>query len=196
MKNNDNKPKCKADNKYLYPTRPDHMRPDKVKLEPVSREIHHAVCLEIEYFRKRMQKEGRCYCPRRMVWVCDGDCGLCEYSTAGNLISLDECVNGNSEEITLADVLPDEAPDISDIIANAEMLDALHEELARLTDDERAICDAKGQGFSDRETARVLGITWDKFRWDWKKIKKRLYRSLKPYIYPSKAPFKKFYTPK
>ncbi len=83
---------------------------------------------------------------------------------------------------TVADAVPDAASSIEEIIEDMDVLDALHDELLRLDPEGRAICKVKGQGLSEREAARVLGMNDSTFRRHWLKIRALLYRRLKDYL--------------
>lgn len=64
-------------------------------------EVYYAYQRPIDAHRKRIQYHGRCFCPKNEIWKCDGDCGLCRHSRAGDMASLDEKV-GREGGIPLA----------------------------------------------------------------------------------------------
>lgn len=51
---------------------------------PVAEEVYRIYYRDIWAARKRAQSHGQCCCPKNKAWVCDGDCGLCEYRTTGD----------------------------------------------------------------------------------------------------------------
>lgn len=59
--------------KRFYPIR-NAENPEKVSLVSISEETYRAIYPEIERTRKRMQRHGRCTCPKSMLWKCDIDC--------------------------------------------------------------------------------------------------------------------------
>ena len=62
--------------------------PHHVELMPVSEEVYAEITRETSRIRNRKQYHGQCACPRKYLWKCDGDCSLCEYSAAGDNLSL------------------------------------------------------------------------------------------------------------
>ncbi len=164
---------------YFYPVRSAE-NPNHVHLEPISEAVYRAVYPEIWRTQKHMRKLGRCVCPKHKLWACDGDCGLCAYVAAGNHIPLEASAADTNSSV--ADAVPDVAASIEEIIEDMAVLDALHDELLRLDPEGRAICKAKGQGLSEREAARALGMNDTTFRRHWLKIRAMLYRRLKDYI--------------
>ena len=59
------------------------------------------------------QDHGRCMCPYRFIWRCDGDCLDCEYHAAGDITSLDQPLSdGNG---TLGDYMPDRSKSMEEI---------------------------------------------------------------------------------
>ena len=80
MKNNENDSKQKTYFIFIRSTG------EKV---PVSKEQHDAFYKEADRIRHKEQDHGRCMCPYRYAWKCDGDCIGCEYHAAGDTLSLD-----------------------------------------------------------------------------------------------------------
>lgn len=123
---------------------------------PVEEEIY------LEYYRpvwraqKAARKVGQCICPKAMIWVCDADCAMCEYQTAGNSVSLDAPLkNVEGDEITLGDTIADPDADFTDILADRLLIDRLLDELAEDSEDKR-ICELIMEGSSKTEMAATL----------------------------------------
>ena len=57
---------------------------------PVTKEQHDSFYKEADRIRHKEQDHGRCMCPYRFIWKCDGDCIGCEYHAAGDITSLDQ----------------------------------------------------------------------------------------------------------
>ena len=55
----------------------------------VTEEQYYAYYRDIWATRKRAQAHGRCMCPKTKIWMCDGDCLVCEFRAAGDTLSLD-----------------------------------------------------------------------------------------------------------
>ena len=83
MANLDNQSK-----KRYYPLR-DSENPYKVSLVEITEAQYRALYPEIWATQKREQYHHRCMCPKKYIWKCDGNCDLCEYHTAGDMLSLD-----------------------------------------------------------------------------------------------------------
>lgn len=65
---------------------------------PVTKEQHDSFYKEADRIRHKEQDHGRCMCPYRFIWRCDGDCLDCEYHAAGDITSLDQPLSdGNAE---------------------------------------------------------------------------------------------------
>lgn len=72
---------------------------------PVTKAQHDSFYKEADRIRHKEQDHGRCMCPYRFIWKCDGDCIGCEYHAAGDTSSLDQPLpDGNG---TLGDYIPD-----------------------------------------------------------------------------------------
>lgn len=57
---------------------------------------------EADRIRHKEQDHGRCMCPYRFIWKCDGDCIGCEYHAGGDITSLDQPLpDGNGRQIII-----------------------------------------------------------------------------------------------
>ena len=78
---------------------------------PVTKEQHDSFYREASRIRDKEQNHGRCMCPYRFIWKCDGDCVGCEYHAAGDTLSLDvPNPDGNG---SMYDYIPDESPSMA-----------------------------------------------------------------------------------
>jgi hypothetical protein len=83
---------------------------------PVTKEQHDSFYREASRIRDKEQNHGRCMCPYRFIWKCDGDCVGCEYHAAGDTLSLDvPNPDGNG---SMYDYIPDESPSMEEVIAD------------------------------------------------------------------------------
>ncbi len=83
---------------------------------PVTKEQHDSFYKESDRIRHKEQDHGRCMCPYRFIWKCDGDCIGCEYHAAGDITSLDQPLpDGNG---TLGDYIPDRSKPMEEVIAD------------------------------------------------------------------------------
>lgn len=53
----------------------------------VTKEQHDSFYKEADRIRHKEQDRGRCMCPYRFIWKCDGECLDCEYHAAGDMLS-------------------------------------------------------------------------------------------------------------
>ena len=134
---------------------------------PVTEEVY------LEYYRliwrlqKEAQKNGQCMRPKSKLWLCDGDCALCEYRAAGNTISLDALIkNADGEEFSLADTIADPTAAFADVIVDRLLLEKLLDELAEQDPEGKRICELIMEGSSKTEIAdtlqREFGGNWYK----------------------------------
>ena len=124
---------------------------------PVTKEQHDSFYREASRIRDKEQNHGRCMCPYRFIWKCDGDCIGCEYHAAGDITSLDQPLPDG--EGTLGDYIPDDSPSIEDVVADRQLLAQLIEKLRQLDPEADTIIQLwkdHPEGISDRKIAEVL----------------------------------------
>lgn len=149
----------------------------------VTEEQYYAYYRDIWATRKRAQAHGRCMCPKSKIWMCDGDCLVCEFRAAGDTLSLDYTVEddeGNRK--CWADDLQDDSQTIRSIIEERELQTALHRKLRELDPEGRRICELIMQGCSEREAAAIMHMPRSTFKRHWDKIKRELAVYLKMYL--------------
>lgn len=163
----------------FYPLR-DPDDPARTTLVPVSEDFHQTIGTEISRIRKREQRAGRCFCPKRLLWTCDAACDVCPYHNEGGDLSLDEEV---SEEggVTLGDFIPGTSPDTDTLLMDAELLCALCNEVDRLDPDGQEICRAVSAGLSDRSAAKETGMPRNTYTYRKGKALDRLRQKLEEY---------------
>ena len=122
---------------------------------PVTKEQHDAFYKEASRIRDKEQNHGRCVCPYRYIWKCDGDCIDCEYHRAGDTLSLDVPTEDGSND--LYNTVSDTAPTMEDVIADRILLEQLFSKLRELDPDADRIIELLGDGLSDRKIAEALG---------------------------------------
>lgn len=124
---------------------------------PVTKAQHDSFYKEADRIRHKEQDHGRCMCPYRFIWKCDGDCLDCEYHAAGDTTSLDQPLpEGNG---TLGDCIPDGIPSIENIIADRDLLKRLIARFRELDPDADRIIQMRldNPKISDRKIAKALG---------------------------------------
>lgn len=131
---------------------------------PVTKEQYHTYYRDIWATRKRAQSHGQCMCPKSKTWLCDGDCLVCEFRSAGDNLSLDyEIHDGEGNQKSWLDDLVDESPDAQSIMEDRELLEALYQKLEELDPDGQRICRLIMAGKSERDIASELGIPRNTF---------------------------------
>lgn len=134
---------------------------------PVTEEVYLEYYRPIWRLQKEAQKNGQCMCPKSKLWLCDGDCAMCEYHAAGNTTSLDAPIeNGDGEEFSLVDTLEDPNAAFADVIVDRLLLEKLLDELAEQDPEGKRICELIMEGSSKAGIAdtlqREFGGNWYK----------------------------------
>ena len=168
MANNDNKGK-----RYYYPLC-DASNPYKVTLVEISEAQYRALYPEIWATQKREQYHHRCMCPKKYIWKCDGNCDLCEYHAAGDMLSLD--VPTEDGNVNMYDAIPDRESTMEDVISDAILLKELIGRFRKLDPDADLIIEMFKEEFSDRKIAERLGRKQRTFADQMKRIRKELHK--------------------
>ena len=138
----------------------------------VTKEQHNSFYKEADRIRQKEQDHGRCMCPYRFIWKCDGDCLDCEYHAAGDISSLDQPLSdGNG---TLGDYIPDRSKPMEKVIADRMLLEQLIARFRELDPDADRIIELLGDELSDRKIAEQLGRKQRTFADQMKKIRTEL----------------------
>lgn len=140
----------------------------------VTKEQHDSFYKEADRIRHKEQDHGRCMCPYRFIWKCDGDCIGCEYHAAGDITSLDQPLPDDNG--TLGDYIPDRSKPIEEVIADRMLLEQLFARLRELDPDADTIiqCWLDDYRISDRAIAEKLGRPQRTFADQMKKIRTEL----------------------
>ena len=141
---------------------------------PVTKEQHDSFYMEADRIRHKEQDHGRCMCPYRFIWRCDGDCLDCEYHATGDITSLDQPLSdGNG---TLCDYMPNRSKSMEEIISDRMLLEQLFARLRELDPDADIIiqCWLDDYKISDRAIAEKLGRPQRTFADQMKKIRTEL----------------------
>lgn len=136
--------------------------------------------------QSQMRKTGQCVCPSSLLWTCSGICQDCQYRRAGNTLSLDVQLpsnDGENKHLTLLEtVADDQSPTPDEILIHNDLMLALQQVLASLSEDERQICILMSQK-SERQAAQQLGMPRSTFKRKWMKIRTKLQLILKEYYF-------------
>ena len=111
-------------------------------------------------------------CTKKYLWKCDGNCDLCEYHAAGDMLSLDvPTEDGNAN---MYDTIPDTASTMEDVLSDAMLLEQLIARFRELDPDADRIIELLGDELSDRKIAEQLGRKQRTFADQMKKIRTEL----------------------
>lgn len=117
---------------------------------PVNKEEFDAYYHDINIYRIRQQRHGRCVCPASKRLTCDMDCLTCPFHRMGDTRSLDYTeTDDEGNETAWVDEIPDDSPLLEDIIIEASEMKALYGEIA-----DRLI--------ADEVPTRMPGASWAK----------------------------------
>ena len=84
---------------------------------PVNKEEFDAYYHDINIYRIRQQRHGRCVCPASKRLTCDMDCLTCPFHRMGDMRSLDYTeTDDEGNETAWVDEIPDDSPLLEDII--------------------------------------------------------------------------------
>ena len=148
----------------------------------VSEDVYRAYYQPIWRVRYYARKNDECRCPKHSLWKCDGICPGCQFYTSRKTISLDDPLEGGSVEgLTLGAVPANKEVPLSSMIERFELIEALHKELARLSPEDRLICELIAASYSERQASQVMGMSRSAFKRRWAKIKVQLSDKLKDY---------------
>ena len=132
--------------------------------------------------RKRMQYQGRCWCPKGKWWLCDAHCLDCEFYIS-QTNSLDEPIfndDGSSNGILL-DHIADTKAIAEKIISDRNLLQYLFAKLRELdseADKLIAIWSKHPDGISDRKVAKLLGRPQRTFAEEMKRFREKYHHLL------------------
>ena len=94
---------------------------------PVNKEEFDAYYHDINIYRIRQQRHGRCVCPASKRLTCDMDCLTCPFHRMGDTRSLDYTeTDDEGNETAWVDEIPDDSPLLEDIIIEASEMKALY----------------------------------------------------------------------
>lgn len=111
------------------------------------------------------------------------DCLTCPYAKAGDQLSLDNTANdGDGNEKSWLDYVPNESAAIAEILEDVELLHALYANLNELNLEGRLICQLIMQGKSERDCSKEMGLSRNTFVYRRAKLLQKLRSELKDYI--------------
>lgn len=116
----------------------------------VTEEVYKAYYQELWRQRKEMQKLGKCVCPMAKLWMCDGDCLSCRFSSDGSMTQIDDDgqITGRALDANF------ETPE--DICGNMDELDFARRLLSEMDPDGEQIFNLLLEGIPVSKIARAL----------------------------------------
>ena len=161
MQKNDNQP-------YIY------IRSTRERI-PVTQQEFNDYYRDINAFRKKQQRHGRCVCPERKRLDCDMDCVTCPFQRAGDCLSLDyTTVDDEGNEQAWGDTLTGDSSLMDEIIADSQQLEQLFIRLKELMPEAIQIGELRLDGHTDVDIAKRIGIRNTTFRSRLERVKKVL----------------------
>ncbi|MEE5994073.1 MAG: hypothetical protein V3G42_12660 [Oscillospiraceae bacterium] len=100
--------------------------------------------------RKRLQQEGKCFCPKKMIWKCDCDCINCSFSCKPET---DEIYDGDLDK---TENTP--AEDATESQISMMALKQLIKKISVVYPDAETIIWMRYMGYSDREIQKIIHI--------------------------------------
>ena len=126
---------------------------------PVSKEEFDAYYHDINIYRIRQQRHGRCVCPASKRLTCDMDCLTCTFHRMGDMRSLDYTETDNEgNETAWVDEIPDDSLLLEDIIIEASEMKALYARLTELMPEAIKIGEMRLEGLSEDAIGELIGI--------------------------------------
>lgn len=135
----------------------------------VTEEAYKAYYTELWRQRKELQKLGKCVCPQAKLWMCDGDCLSCRFSSDGLMSQADDD-DGQITSNAVGAAL--ETPE--DVFGNMEQLDYARRLLSEMDPDGEQIFDLLLEGIPNSGIARVLNRPQSSFVYQLKKYRAEL----------------------
>ena len=149
---------------YIY------LRSTKEKV-PCTKQEFHDFYRDIDSYRRKQQRHGRCVCPISKRLECDMDCFTCPFRRDGDFISLDNAIDDDGEIKTHLDNLADNSPLIEDIITENEDFKDLLVRLNELMPQAVDIGMLRQNGVSNTAISSHIGIPRKTFTDRIKKVK-------------------------
>lgn len=142
---------------------------------PCTEQEFHDYYRDIDTFRKKQQRHGRCVCPEAKRLDCDMDCATCPFHRGGDKVSLDYTTTvDDGEEITWVNSLEDPSPLIEDIVVEGQAISQLFARLSELMPEALEIGCLRLQGLTERQIEEQIGVGRKTYAYRLKKVKELL----------------------
>ena len=139
---------------------------------PVTREEFCNYYRDINAYRQKQQRHGRCVCPKSRWLMCDMDCHSCAFRRKGDELSLNYQIYDNEDETReLIYDLCDSSPLIDDLIADTYEMSELLKRLTELMPEAIQIGELRQDGLSEDAIAKKIGIGRKTYAYRLKKLR-------------------------
>ena len=139
---------------------------------PVSKEEFDDYYHDINIYRIRQQRHGRCVCPASKRLTCDMDCLTCPFHRAGDTRSLDYTdTDAEGNETAWVDEIQDNSLLIEEIIADVSEMRALYSRLTELMPEAITIGELRLDGLSEDAIGETIGVGRKTYAYRLKKVK-------------------------
>lgn len=131
---------------------------------------------DIDTFRKKQQRHGKCVCPASKRLSCDMDCNTCPFRRAGDSLSLNYTVKDDegNEHPWLDDLTGDENL-LEEIVSDGIELQRIFARIQELMPEAIEVGKYRLDGLSDVRIAELIGIKNTTTRSRLEKLKKTIF---------------------
>ena len=141
---------------------------------PVTEEMFKEYFRDVDLYRRKQQRHGRCVCQKTKTLSCDMDCWTCPYSREGDTCSLDAETENNSGVKERLDDLADEGPLMEDAVCDRDELIRLLDRIDELMPEARTIGKLREEGFTEDEIGERIGTGRKTYAYRLKQLKETL----------------------
>ena len=130
---------------------------------------------DINAYRRKEQRHGRCVCPSSKRLSCDIDCGHCPYVRDGDMLSLDETMKIASDaedcECTYLENVQDSLVPFDELLLEAEALQTVLKRIEELMPLAILIGKLRVAGFTETEIEKIVHINRRTYAYRIKKLR-------------------------
>ncbi len=130
---------------------------------------------DINAYRRKEQRHGRCVCPSNKRLSCDMDCGHCPYVRDGDMLSLDETMkiapDAEECEYTHLETVPDSPVPFDELLLEAEALQTVLKRIEELMPLAILIGRLRMAGFTENEIEKIVHVNRRTYAYRLKKLR-------------------------
>lgn len=125
---------------------------------PATKEEFDLYYRDINSYRVRQQRHGKCVCPKSKRFSCDMDCWTCPFRRGGDSVSLDYENSENDDANHEIYTLQDDAPVIEDAFEEIDEIKRLFAKLCELLPEAEIIGNMRADGNTFSTISEKIGI--------------------------------------